>query len=98
MADLKVDYARLQHSQETARSLSSAFDRLPKDVDRNQHIWGDDEVRGAMGEFAHNWDYRRTVLADQLKEYADKVGSCLKAFQEADDKLRDELEAKVQGR
>jgi hypothetical protein len=61
VADFAVDYALLEHVENTLNSLKSEFDGInavPQAAD-----WGHPSITSAMGTFASNWsDHRATMV------------------------------------
>jgi hypothetical protein len=94
MADLRVDFEELETSRSTVEKLRSEFDDLPHRVDEYEGAWGDGGIKDAMHKFATNWDYRRDVLSGDIKEFAEKVESCLDTFKKVDHELSEKLTKK----
>jgi hypothetical protein len=91
MADLKVDYDELEASRSTVEQLKSEFDGLPHRVSGYEDAWGDGRIKGAMHKFASNWDYRRGLISEDMKEFTEKVTSCLDTFTQADKALAEKM-------
>lgn len=66
MADLKVNYALLQHSEQTLHVIARELEDANARRDANADIWGTPEVAAAMEEFVNNWDTHRTTLVESL--------------------------------
>jgi hypothetical protein len=97
MGDLVVDFATLEKSHSTAVALKAEFDGLPHRYDQYQDSWGKDNIRGAMHNFATNWDYHREVLSGKIQEVGEKIESCLTTFRDADQQLYDQLTKSAEG-
>lgn len=95
MTDLKVDYQVLDASCRTLDKLKVDFDGIEKRRDSTEGYWGHDDVKDAMDEFASNMDHHRKDLAKEIAEVHDKLEATVKAFREADQKLKDELEKNI---
>lgn len=92
MADLKVDYYRLEDSEKVLTDLKGEFDHIDSNVSDSTSVWSHDQVKDAMGEFAGNMDYNRKKLSQKIQDCGEKISTTLETFRDADQKLADQLD------
>ncbi|KHL10484.1 hypothetical protein CLV56_1860 [Mumia flava] len=97
MADLKVDYYRLEDSERVMSQLKSEFDGIEDDVSDSTSVWSHPKVRDAMGDFAGNMDYNRKKLSQKLQDCGEKVSNTLETFRGADAELAKQLDEEREG-
>lgn len=95
MTDLKVDFEVLGATERSLDRLKSEFDNIEDRRDDTRDIWGHQEVREAMDEFAGNMDHHREDLSKEIEDVGKKVEATIEAFEEADQKLADELKRNI---
>jgi len=96
MTDLSVDIAVLEDSKTDLSAIKTALDNIEGRHDDTDHIWGNDRLKDAMHEFATNMHHHRKELSGKVQATYDKVSTTLTTFEEADAKLKSELEKNTQ--
>ena len=95
MADLKVDYERLEQSSSQLETIKNAFDNLESSVSDTSDDWADDQVSGAMKTFATNWGYHRKKISNKIDDGKQKIEKTLTSFQKADKDLASSVTGSV---
>ena len=96
MTDLSVDIAVLTDMKNDLAAIKRALDDIEQRHDDTDHIWGNDKLKSAMDEFANNMHHHRKELAGKVEATREKVDTTLTTFEEADEKLKSELEKNTQ--
>lgn len=89
MADLKVDYATLDHAQLSLSRIASEFEHMESRRDAHADIWGLDSVRDAMKDFADNWDRHRAGLLEDIHEVGSMCAATAETFRSCETALTD---------
>ena len=92
MGDLVVNGQQLEESYGKLTWLKQQFDSIESRYSDTRGIWGTDRLRDAMHEFATNMKHHRKELAQKIEDTGAKIESSREAFEEADAKLKTELE------
>lgn len=91
MADLKVNYAALDSSEESLLRIATELDGADTRRDANADVWGSADVAEAMGEFVDNWDYHRGKLVESLRNVGGMCASARDCFTGTDQSLADKM-------
>ncbi len=97
MADLKVNYATLDQSEQSLRRIASELEGAEARRHANERIWGSSDVADAMSEFVGNWDRHRRELVESLQSVAGMCASAREAFAGSDRQLAAELTGTGEG-
>ncbi|MCL3819507.1 hypothetical protein [Aeromicrobium wangtongii] len=90
--DLQVDYDLLHASIRTLTSLRADFDDIKSRGKDTEDLWGHRDIRGAIDKFTSNMDHHREELSKEIEDVGEKLEATIDTFQDADQKLADELE------
>ncbi|MDP9821384.1 hypothetical protein [Nocardioides massiliensis] len=90
--NLVVNGVELEESYGKLTWLKSEFDSIESRNSDTRGIWGNDKLRDAMHEFATNMKHHRKELSQKIEDTRKKIETSQEAFEEADTKLRSELE------
>ncbi len=90
--NLVVNGVELDESYGKLTWLKSEFDSIETRNADTRGIWGHDKLRDAMNDFATNMKHHRKELSQKIDDCRKKIESSQEAFEEADTKLRAELE------
>ena len=97
MSDLKVDYALLDASATTLKTLKDDFDDIKSRGHETEDFWGHHEVKDAMDKFTSNMDHHREALSAEIGDVGEKLAATEQTFRDADQKLKDELDKSTEG-
>ncbi len=96
MADLKVDYQRLDSIEHSLSSLLSEFQNIQTQTGAYDGAMGSGDVASAMDGFAGNWNDHRKNLISSIQSLGKMVSETKRQFQNTDNKLKSTLTQKPQ--
>jgi hypothetical protein len=97
MADLTVDYATLEHPEQSLQRIATELDGADAHRDADAGIWGSSDIAEAMRNFVDNWDRHRGKLVESVKNVGGMCASVREAFAAADQDLADTMAHAGQG-
>ncbi len=97
MADLKVDYASLDNSEQSLQRIATELEGADARRAANADVWGSSDVAAAMGGFVDNWDRHRKQLVESLKSVGEMCASSRDCFTGADQQLSSTLSGAGEG-
>lgn len=89
MADLKVDYAALDHAQLSLSRIAGEFEHMESRREAMADVWGLDSVRNAMKDFADNWDRHRAGLLEDIRKVGSMCAAAAETFRSCEAALAD---------
>lgn len=87
MSDLEVTEDVLAEAERLLVRLHAEFAGIAAHRDEVRHIWGADQVAGAMDAFVDNWSWYRTKLLAHIESVGGMVSSARETFHRTDQHL-----------
>ena len=84
MTDLMVTDDVLADAERLLARLHSEFGGIGQHRDELRHVWGSDDVAGAMDAFVDNWSWYRKKLLSSIEAVGGLVSSARETFRETD--------------
>jgi len=91
MADLVINAKVLEDSAARLTSIKTEFDNVDKHSNADSSIWGQSDVRWAMGKFASDWKIHRQKISAAVGDLQKKVEEMQKGFTDTEQKLADSI-------
>ncbi len=88
---LRVDESALSSMMRGIRDVRTGFEDVARRRDEAARIWGADEVRDAMSDFAGDWDRHRRLLGEDLAAFEERVAAAVRTFDGVDQELSEVL-------
>jgi hypothetical protein len=86
-SDLRVTDELLADAERLLGRLHAEFGAIAAHRDELRHVWGADDVAGAMGAFVDNWSWYRKKLLGRIESVGTLVGSARETFHATDRRL-----------
>lgn len=91
MPDLIVTSAVLEESAARLTEIKTEFDNAGNRVSEHAEVWGQHDVRSAMGEFVGNWKIHRGKISTAVGDLQKKVHDMSEGWQQIEQNLADGL-------
>jgi hypothetical protein len=84
MTDLVVTDDVLADAERLLTRLHAEFSGIGHHRDDLRHVWGANDVAGAMDAFVDNWSWHRKKLLNDIESVGGLVSSARETFRETD--------------
>jgi len=91
MADLVITAKVLEESAATLTTIKAEFDDVDKHSNADPSIWGQSDVRWAMGKFSSDWKIHRKHISEAIGELHKRLDEMKTGFTETEQKLTDSI-------
>jgi hypothetical protein len=91
MPNLIVTSAVLEESSAKLVAIKEEFDTAGGRVKEDADVWGQRDVRNAMGSFVNNWKLHREKISTAVGDLQKKVDEMTKTWSETEQALADGL-------
>ncbi len=91
MADLVVTRAVLEESAAKLASIQTEFDNTDEHAGADPGVWGESDVKSAMGDFSGNWSIHRKHISAAVGELHQKLDDMAAGWNDTEQKLSDSL-------
>jgi hypothetical protein len=96
MADLIVTSAVLEDSSTKLIEIKNEFDNAGSRVNERAEVWGQSDVRSAMGEFVGNWKIHRGKISTAVGDLQKKVHDMGEGWKQTEQSIADGLSTSTQ--
>jgi uncharacterized protein YukE len=91
MPDLIVTKAVLEESAAKLATIKTEFDHTDEHAGADPNVWGESDVRSAMGDFSGNWKIHRGHISTAVGELHQKLDDMAAGWNDTEQKLSDSL-------
>ena len=91
MTDLIVTSAVLEESSSKLVEIKNEFDNAGSRVGEHAEVWGQSDVRSAMGEFVGNWKIHRGKISTAVGDLQKKIHDMGEGWKQIEQNLADGL-------